>query len=168
MTAMQSENLLIEIRNADISEATSLAKMWFDGWHDAHASLVPEQLTRLRTLEDFDDRIRRGLANIRVAGAVGEPTGFYIVSGDELNQLYVNKAVRGSGIARSLISDAELRIAEHGHKIAWLACGIGNVRAARFYEKCGWHLEKTFTYESETPDGTFKLDVWRYEKRLAL
>ncbi len=156
----------MEIRPAEISEAAELAKLWYDGWQDAHANIVPEPLARLRTLEDFSERMLRGIANVRVAGRVGEPLGFHIVKSDELHQLYVRADARGTGAAQALIADAERGIANNGHGTVWLACGIGNDRAARFYEKCGWHMERIFTYEPDTPEGIFRIDVWRYEKLL--
>ena len=86
----------MEIRPAEISEAAELAQLWYDGWQDAHASIVPDELARLRTLEDFSERMLRGIANVRTAGPVGEPLGFHIVKGDELNQLYVRASARGT------------------------------------------------------------------------
>src|SRR5690606_19905307 len=106
------------------------------------------------------------IANVRVVGQIGEPLGFHIVKGDELNQIYVREDVRGTGAAQVLINDAERTIAENGFSRAWLACGIGNERAARFYKKCGWHLERTFAYDAPTARGIYRLDVWRFEKQI--
>ena len=158
----------MEVRQAEISEAAELAKLWYDGWNDAHANIVPAELIELRTLSDFYARLRRNIENVRVVGAVGEPVGFHIVKGDELNQLYVRPDARGTGAAQILINDAETRIVQNGYSTAWLACGIGNDRAAKFYKKCGWHLERTFTYDAPTPNGFYRLDVWRFEKQLAI
>jgi hypothetical protein len=41
---------------------------------------------------------------------------------------------------------------------------VGNERAARFYEKCGWHRARTTMNRLETADGVFEIDIWRYEK----
>ncbi|HXV64473.1 MAG TPA: GNAT family N-acetyltransferase [Vicinamibacteria bacterium] len=76
---------------------------------------------------------------MRVVGPVGAPVGFCVVKGDELYQLYVSAQSRGAGVAAALIADAEARLVEDGVERAWLACAIGNERAARFYEKSGWH-----------------------------
>lgn len=103
-----------------------------------------------------------------MAGPPGEAAGLSIVKGDELNQLFVAAAARGSGVGTILIDDAEQRIAAAGYRIAWLACAIGNDRAARFYEKRGWQRTVTFTSRLETPDGEFLLDVWRYEKSVGI
>jgi ribosomal protein S18 acetylase RimI-like enzyme len=107
-----------------------------------------------------------GLSEVRVVGPIGAPVGFCMLKGDELYQLYVSAAARGTGAAAALIADGEARLASAGVEIAWLACAIGNDRAARFYEKSGWHLARTITSKLETPEGAFLLDVWRYEKRV--
>lgn len=154
------------IRAAAPDEVDRLASLWFDGWQDAHLEILPAALRRFRTLESFRDRLRAALPDVRVAGAPGEPVGFAIVKGDELYQLYVSAAARGTGVAAILIADAEARIARSGAAIAWLACAIGNTRAARFYEKHGWQRIGTMVSELETPEGIFPLEVWRYEKHV--
>ncbi len=73
---------------------------------------------------------------------------------------------RGSGAAAALMADAEARLAKSGVETAWLACAIGNHRAARFYEKCGWCRVGVVTYQAETATGYFPLRVWHYEKRV--
>jgi GNAT superfamily N-acetyltransferase len=154
------------IRDAKPSEIGHLAKIWFDGWQDAHARIVPAELARLRTLQSFEERLRAAPTGVRVAGAVGAPVGFYFLKGAELYQFYVSSGARGSGVAAVLMADAEARLDESGVPTAWLTCAIGNDRAARFYEKCGWFRVGTVTEDVEVPDGTFALEVWRYEKSL--
>jgi GNAT superfamily N-acetyltransferase len=154
----------ISARPAEAADVPYLARLWYDGWHEAHASLVPAELTKLRTVESFTERLQAALSDIRVVGPPGEPTGFCIVHGDELYQLFVSSRARGSGVAAALMADAEKRFARSGVRTAWLACAIGNDRAARFYEKCGWVRAGTMINQAETVDGPFPLEVWRYEK----
>jgi ribosomal protein S18 acetylase RimI-like enzyme len=89
-----------------------------------------------------------------------------MVKGDELYQLYVSAKSRGTGLAAALLTDSEDRMFRGGVETAWLACAIGNTRAARFYEKCGWHRAGTMINRLETTEGLFSLEVWRYEKPL--
>lgn len=158
----------INVRAADAAEIDRLSAIWYDGWHEAHARIVLTELTRLRTLESFRDRLQAALPSIRVVGPPGAPVGFSIIKGDELYQLFVSAESRGSGVAAALIADAEAQLRANGVTTAWLACAIGNARAARFYEKCGWHRVGTMVNEVETSQGPFLLEVWRYEKPLAL
>jgi len=156
----------LRVRVAEGGEVDQIARIWTDGWHDAHAALVPAALARERTFDSFRSRILDRLPQTRVVGPIGAPVGFCMLKDDELYQLFVSAPARGSGVAAVLIADAEARLAASGVTTPWLACAMGNLRAARFYEKCGWHLARTFEYHAETASGTFLLDVWRYEKAL--
>jgi GNAT superfamily N-acetyltransferase len=155
-----------DVRPATVDEIDRIARVWFDGWHEAHAHLMPEELTRLRTLESFAERLHPLLRDIRVIGAAGAPVGFCALKHDEVYQMFVSREARGSGAAAALMADAEKRLTAAGVTTAWLACAIGNDRAARFYEKSGWRRASTITYHAETPTGVLPLDVWRYEKAL--
>jgi GNAT superfamily N-acetyltransferase len=154
------------VRPAEEADLERLTNLWHDGWRDAHLNIVPAELTRLRTIDSFRDRLRAALSTVRVAGPSGAPIGFHIIRDDELYQLFVAADARGSGVAAALIADAETRLASTGVGTAWLACAIGNDRAARFYEKRGWRRVGTMVNLAETPTGTFPLETWRYEKVL--
>src|SRR4051812_47683535 len=97
----------LQLRPADEAEIDHLAKLWFDGWRDAHEAIVPAELTRRRTLASFRDRLRAGIADVTVIGAAGAATGFSMLKDDELYQLYVSAEARGRGAAVALIDDAE-------------------------------------------------------------
>jgi GNAT superfamily N-acetyltransferase len=157
----------MEVRGATEGEIGRLAAIWHQGWHEAHARIVPPELTRIRTLDSFRERLHAALSSVRVVGQPGEPAGFHLVQEDELYQLFVAAEARGAGVAAALIADAEVRLVAAGVETAWLACAIGNERAARFYEKCGWRRTGTMINPLDTPDGVLPLEVWRYEKRLA-
>lgn len=158
--------MTITVRAAEHAELDQLAGIWFDAWNDGHAHLVPVELVRLRTVENFRERLEMMLPSVRVAGAPGEPVGFCVVKGDELYELFVAAHARGTGAAAALVADAEVQLAHSGVETAWLACVIGNDRAARFYEKCGWRRTGNIINEAVTENGTFTLEVWRYEKVL--
>lgn len=156
----------MEVRDAKEEEIPQLASIWFDGWQDAHAEILPLALKQDRTRVSFETRLRSLLGSVRVIGGHGEPVGFSIVREDELYQLYVSVQAKGSGVAAALIRDAERRICESGARTAGLAGAIGNHRAARFYEKSGWQRVGTQVARLNTANGTFPLEVWRYEKEL--
>jgi len=156
----------MNVRSPEDIEIDQLARLWFDGWQDAHAAIVPEELKRVRTLDSFRARLNIGLPDVRVIGPPGSPIAFYMLKGDELYQLYVAAGARGTGVAATLIADAEASLARNGVDVAWLACAIGNDRAARFYEKCGWRRAGTMLNQLDTSNGEFELEVWRYEKSI--
>ena len=156
----------IVVRDAEPDEIDQIAKVWFDSWRDAHAQIVPANLTAARTLESLRDRVKASLDELRVVGDRGNPVGFAMVKDDELYQLFVAADARGTGVAAALIADAEERLADYGFRRAWLACAIGNDRAARFYEKQGWRRVGNMISRLQTIDGEMTLEVWRYEKDL--
>ena len=153
-------------RPADPSESDVLTRLWYDGWQDAHAAIVSATLTRARTLESFAQRMSAALADVRVIGPRGAPLGFAMLKGDELYQFYVASEARGTGVASALIVDAESQLSARGIETAWLACAVGNARAAKFYQKSGWYLARTMISRLDTTDGPFDLEIWRYEKHL--
>lgn len=154
------------VRAATLDDLDQLAEVWHEAWHDAHAGIVPEELTRIRTLDNFRSRLPAMLPHVRVAVPAGDVVGLCAIREDELYQLFVARRARGSGAAVALIADAEMRLLETGITNAWLACAVGNERAARFYERNGWRRRGTMINPSQTERGTFPLDVWRYEKAL--
>lgn len=151
------------VRNAIAEDVEVLAQIWMEGWTDAHDGLLPPELSGLRTLQDLRQRLVDGLGSTSVAVAGGQPVGFAMIKQDELDQLYVARDARGSSTALRLVSVAVDRIRHEGHRRAWLACAIGNHRAARFYEKAGWTLAGVVTIRLGTPNGPVPLEVWRYE-----
>jgi GNAT superfamily N-acetyltransferase len=157
----------MDVRHAEESEVDRLATIWHEGWHEAHAHLLPEELARDRTLASMRARMTAGLASVRVVGPVGAPIGFSMTKEDQLFQLFVAPAGRGTGAAATLVADVEARMREAGVPVVWLACAIGNVRAARFYEKCGWRLAGTAIERLLLSSGELELSVWRFEKVLA-
>lgn len=146
------------------AEADVVGRVWFEAWCDSHLPLLPEGLIRHRTLESFQQRALAAVSRTRVVGDVGAPVGLCMIKGEELEQLFVLRDARGTGIAAALLTDGEARLARNGVTRAWLACAIGNDRAARFYEKQGWRDAGLFVYHAETPDGAFELDARRFEK----
>lgn len=157
----------MDARPAEPSELNALAHLWWQGWRDAHLTLVPEALVALRDLDSFTARMAAALPDVRVLGQVGRPLGFHFIKADELNQFYLAAEARGTGAAGRLMADAEARLLDRGVTTPWLACAIGNARAARFYEKAGWTMARVENVPTETSAGLFPLEVWRYEKRLA-
>src|SRR2546428_5599274 len=101
----------MQVRAAKPDDIEQLTTIWFDGWHDAHAAIVPEALVQLRTRENFHERLAGELDAVRVIGDLGAPVGFTMIRGDELYQFYVAAPARGTGVAAALMRDAEAQLA---------------------------------------------------------
>lgn len=151
----------MEIRRADKADVQAIARMWHRGWHLGHAAVVDTALVQLRVPKEFVARTQSHLAQTYVSVIGAEIAGFFMINGDELYQFYLDAPYHGSGLARELMAQAELRLA--GPR-AWLACSVGNERAAAFYGKAGWENTGVEVFEAETSEGSCPVNVWRFEK----
>ena len=61
----------------------------------------------------------------------------------ELSKFYVLEDRHGSGVARELMAATLAAAAESGATTCWLGVNQQNVRAAKFYEKCGFTVRGT-------------------------
>lgn len=154
------------IRKVEPADLDPLAQLWLDGWTEAHAAHVPPELTAMRPLDSFRRRLDNYGDGLRTAGPIGAPLGFYVIREDEMDQLYVSAAARGTGLAAALLADAEERLAANGITRAHLLCVIENIRAAKFYENHGWDNTGPSRGSVFTDDGPFEFTVLRFEKSL--
>lgn len=154
---------MIRIEPARESDISQIADLWHDGWHQAHGHIVPPALVASRQPQEFQARTQKRLPQTRVARSEGVLAGFFMLSEDELYQFYVSSEFQGRGLAKTLMASAERDLAG---KIAWLACSVGNDRAARFYEKVGWRRVAEENYEVESAEGGQGVTIWRFEKDL--
>jgi GNAT superfamily N-acetyltransferase len=155
------------IRPAVPADMAAVADLWHEGWHDGHAGHVPDGLTAARTLAAFHERTPARVADTAVAvSEAGSVVGFVMVVGDEVEQVFVARAARGTGLAPALLAEAERRVAALGFDGAWLAVVAGNARARRFYEKEGWVDEGDLAYEVTAGGETFVSPCRRYVKRV--
>ena len=157
-----------DLRPAEPDDVGVLARVWCDGWRDGHEGNVPDELVQHRTFAEFERRItdRIGSTTVAVQRSVGHRdsiTGFVVVIDDEVEQLYVTAAARGTSVAADLLTAAEHTIWQH-HDHAWLAVVAGNARARRFYERCGWRDGGPFDTLAEVSDGVMAVPALRYEK----
>ncbi len=157
-----------EIRPATPEDVPGLARLWHAGWHEAHAAYTPPALTRLRTEEDFARRLQDLLPDLRMAGPGGDPFGFCAIRDDELYQLFVQREMRGSGLAARLLANGEARLAARGVGTARLDVGIGNDRAARFYIRHGWEEGRTVEVEVDSSAGPFRLPLRVFTKQVCM
>lgn len=152
----------MEIRRATAADAEAIGRVWHEAWLDGHLGHVPEALVAERGAAQFVTRARARAEATWVAESAGVVQGFVTVKGDELEQIFVARAARGSGVAERLLRRGEAAIRAAGHRRAWLAVVAGNARARAFYEKLGWHDEGDLAYEAETAAGTLTVPCRRY------
>ena len=139
----------------------------FRGWHDGHRGHVPHGLTLRRTPEAFRERVELRIAETRdttVADVDGVVAGFIMVTGDEVEQVYVDRTFRAAGVADLLLAEAERQVAEAGHPSAWLAVVVGNARARAFYSRHGWRDEGDLAYDVVALGEHFTSPCRRYVK----
>ncbi len=151
------------IRRATDADAASVARIWHTGWEDGHLGHVPRELLPFRTPEHFVARTPERIHHTWVAEGGSGVVGFVVVRHDEVEQLFVDRPARGSGVATMLLRKGEDEIRRAGHRRAWLAVVGGNRRARRFYERCGWRDTGAFTYMAETAAGPLAVPSCRYE-----
>jgi GNAT superfamily N-acetyltransferase len=153
------------LRPATEADTDAITTVWHAGWPDGHLGNVPDELLEHRRLADFRRMVTARIDATTVAVSDDTVIGFVTVHGDEVEEMYVGKAARGSGVAAMLLTHAEQTIANR-HDRAWLAVVAGNVRARRFYERQGWQDAGPFDYFAEVGGGTFTVPCHRYEKQL--
>ncbi|GAB2603258.1 hypothetical protein Aab01nite_48640 [Paractinoplanes abujensis] len=115
-----------------------------------------------RTTQTFRSRAAQRIAGTTVAVAGDEVAGFVTVAAGEVEQVYVDAAVRGGGVARALPAGAQRQVAAARHGVAWPAVVPGNARAWRFYEREAWQDEGGFDYVT----AGMRVPCRRYTKRV--
>ncbi|MGA2010042.1 MAG: GNAT family N-acetyltransferase [Solirubrobacteraceae bacterium] len=155
------------IRPATDADSAAVAEIWERGWRDGHHGHVPDELVTVRTPESFRVRAPARVGDTVVAVVDDAIAGFVMVAGDEVEQVYVARAHRGTGVAGMLLSAAEQAVAINGHQRAWLAVVDGNARARRFYERQGWIDDGPVDYPAATAGGALLVHAHRYVKPVA-
>jgi GNAT superfamily N-acetyltransferase len=153
----------VVLRPATKDDVAAVARIWYLGWRDGHIGHVPPELVAYRDEPQFTTRARARLDSTCVAESLGQVVGFVVVKADEVEQVFVDRAARGTGVAARLLREGEDRIRGAGHRRAWLAVVAGNARARRFYTRLGWRDAGPMTYMAETDAGPLAVPVHRYE-----
>jgi ribosomal protein S18 acetylase RimI-like enzyme len=153
-------------RPAVAEDIEPLARLWHCCWHEAHAAITPPALVALRTPGLFATRLENLGDRLRVAGPTGAPLGLCIVRTNHLDQLYVARTARGTGLATALLHDGEARLGAMGVTDAVLDCAAQNHRAAHFYTREGWTRLGNATVRAEAIDPPLYIEVIQFGKRL--
>ena len=153
---------VVKIRPASDDDAPTIADIWHEAWSDGHRGTVPEALIEHRDRAQFLPRAAQRVSHSWIGELDGVPRGFVTVDDDELEQIFVVGAGRGTGLATALIERGKQAIHDAGHDTAWLAVVAGNARARAFYEREGWTDAGAFDYQAETADGPIDVPCRRY------
>ncbi|TCC40009.1 GNAT family N-acetyltransferase [Kribbella capetownensis] len=158
--------MTVTLRPATAADVEAVATVWYAGWGDGHLGHVPDELVAVRTKETFWSRAAEQVADTTVAVVGDDVAGFVMVANDEVEQVYVSRDHRGSGVAGTLLSEAERQVKANGHSEAWLAVATGNARARRFYERSGWSDGGAFDYPATVGDRAIPVPCHRYVKQV--
>ncbi|MGF6159410.1 ribosomal protein S18 acetylase RimI-like enzyme [Ensifer sp. KUDG1] len=159
---------MFEIRSARDEDHPAIVELWHQGWHQAHAHLVPAGILPFRTLEHFALWLAQAGDEFYVAADQGV-LGFVSVKDAEIVKLYVGESARGTGLASALLSFAATLQRKRGVEEAELFCTAGNARAQAFYEREGWLLSRSFVDALWLPEdvmGRFAVETHHYRKTL--
>jgi ribosomal protein S18 acetylase RimI-like enzyme len=152
------------VRRATTDDVDAIATIWHAGWADGHLGHVPPELVpHRRNKEQFVPRARERVEDTWVAESGGRIVGFVVVKHDEIEQMYVDRTARGTGVAATLLRKGEAEIRGAGHRRAWLAVVPGNQRARSFYARLGWRDAGPIAYQAETTEGPMAVPSHRYE-----
>jgi putative acetyltransferase len=157
------------LRPATADDVEAVTALFHEGWHDVHPGRVPDGLTERRTFEAFRDRVSARIAETdetTVAEVDGAVAGFIMVHDDEAEQVYVDRAHRGTNVATLLLTEAERQIAESGYDVAFLVVVRGNERAQAFYARQGWVDEGDHDYPVTALGEEFLSPCRKFTKRL--
>ncbi|GAA2011466.1 GNAT family N-acetyltransferase [Microbacterium ulmi] len=159
---MTTSNAAAEVRLGILRDVDDVARIWREGWGDAHLGHVPAALVTARTPASFDERARDRVSDTIVATRAGVVAGFVMTDGDQVDQLYLDRSARGGGLGSALLDAAEQAVLAAGHRVAWLAVATGNTGARRFYERHGWIDEGPFVHQAPVPAGSVAVDCHRF------
>jgi ribosomal protein S18 acetylase RimI-like enzyme len=148
----------VTIRAATVDDAEAIAKVNVASWRWAYDGLLPASVLDALSVEgraaDWRSMIASQVCDVSVATAGdGTIVGFVNIgttrddgspsTTGELFALYVLPQTAGTGVGRSLLRRAELRLRAAGFARATLWVLETNERGRRFYERHGWSWDGT-------------------------
>jgi GNAT superfamily N-acetyltransferase len=143
------------------SHIADAARIYHDVWHETQAGLQDVGIAMTRDLDFFTRRVELAVNSSLLAISENIGIGYVAWQGDELDHLFISKGHRGQGIGQQLLAQALHHMAEAGQTSAWLNCVVGNHAARRFYEREGWHFDKTEIIQAQHIDGFADVSIWK-------
>jgi putative acetyltransferase len=131
----------VKIRAASPADIETLAAVAVASYRHGFAGILEPDILASCDHAFFAARFSRELAKIALAEEENSIAGFSLVTGRNLDMLFVAPARIGNNIGAKLLAAAEAQGA------ATLECFRDNEEARRFYERHGWRLERSYTRE---------------------
>jgi GNAT superfamily N-acetyltransferase len=144
----------VHVRDATIEDAEGLARIHVRGWQWGYRGLLPSAYLEGLSVERRAEQWRSwlldpGRTRTWVAGTEELALAGFVAAGPsrdpragaeagEIYAIYLEEAVAGSGVGRTLLRHAVDGLREAGFARATLWVLDRNARARRFYEKAGW------------------------------
>jgi GNAT superfamily N-acetyltransferase len=127
---------------------------------------MPREEVVRRSIEFFTERMTALLQSTLVTELNEEVVAFSAWRGQILGQLFVAMPYRGTQVAASLLTAAEIEMAQGGIAEAELHCVVGNERARRFYERMGWQYKAEIMEQVAGEHGQTDVPFWCMTKVL--
>lgn len=166
----------VRVRTATPGDVPAIADIHVRAWQRAYRGIMPDafldQLTPSQRIDRWEQAVSAPADEMTVlvaedvVAATATVVGFCSVcplrepvpmdasaSVGELYTMYVDGAVQGRGVGRTLIAAAEDRLRERGFARGVLWMLAENAPARAFYERAGWHADgvtKTVAYGDRT------------------
>jgi ribosomal protein S18 acetylase RimI-like enzyme len=156
----------VEIRQATLDDAKALTDLAYTTFWDAfahHPKNAPDDLNHYMRQAFNVEQTTKELGEVNslflIAEIEGEPAGYAkIIIGNseegitatnpiELNRLYSHQQFLGKGIGQALMDACLEHARVEGHDVMWLGVWEYNPRAQRFYEKNGFQVVGSHTFQ---------------------
>jgi ribosomal protein S18 acetylase RimI-like enzyme len=178
---------VLTVRRATPEDANEIVRINIDGWRQAYAGIMPDDVLASMDVTDRTERYRARMSrpgpfeNLvvvngdRIIGYVavgpyrlGQHDGLLSRRIGEVVAIYVDPPRWGTGAGRVLMDAALRRLTERGFESVRLWVLADNSHARRFYERAGFTPDGTrASYPVDRPDGTVVgLPELRYTRRL--
>lgn len=132
------------------------------------AAQVRYMLEKFQSPAAIREQIEKGYAYYEVCES-GQAVGYFALVPSPadgrmmLSKIYILAAFQGRGLGRAVISFAEKRCVETGHRTLWLTVNKNNVRSIAFYERAGFKKESSVVSDI---GGGFVMDDYIMSKRV--
>jgi ribosomal protein S18 acetylase RimI-like enzyme len=143
---------LVALRHYRPQDFDATVRLWYEVGRAAHA-YVSERFSYADYAAYFRDAMSLGCA-IWLAEVAEQLTGFIILRGDFVDQLYVAVAHQRRGIGCTLMARARV----HSPEGLWLRCFVRNTNARAFYERQGFRVVDFGVSEEGEPEMRYR---WR-------